>query len=339
VLRQISVDTARAAMRSESVASVHLCSLESLEEMPADDVEIIEGDEEGIVRQNGLGPVKIITDVHGRVHGVEFRRCLSVFDENHRFAPVFDDSATEVIKCDNVLIAVGQSADLGFIDPGRDGIELDSRGLIPCDAETGRTSVKDIFVAGDLAYGPKLLIHAVASGKKVARSVYAALSGYSIDAEDVELHMALPDYGREMDYENAERASLGTAPAAERIVAQNIQVEQGLSELEARREAGRCLDCGVNTIFDGSRCILCGGCVDVCPSLCLRIIGADTVTEGEAASIVERQLDGLDPAESSAIIKDETICIRCSLCAERCPTGAITMERFIFKEVPACQAA
>ncbi len=339
VLRQISVDTARAAMRSESVASVHLCSLESLEEMPADDVEIIEGDEEGIVRQNGLGPVKIITDVHGRVHGVEFRRCLSVFDENHRFAPVFDDSATEVIKCDNVLIAVGQSADLGFIDPERDGIELDSRGLIPCDAETGRTSAKDIFVAGDLAYGPKLLIHAVASGKKVARSVYAALSGRSIEAEDVELHMALPDYGREMDYENAERASLETAPAAERIVAQNIQVEQALSELEARREAGRCLDCGVNTIFDGSRCILCGGCVDVCPSLCLRIIGADTVTEGEAASVVERQLDGLDPTEGSAIIKDETICIRCSLCAERCPTGAITMERFIFKEVPACQAA
>lgn len=339
VLRQIAVDTARAAMRSESVASVHLCSLESLEEMPADDVEIIEGDEEGIIRRNGLGPVKIITDEDGRVHGVEFRKCLSVFDENHRFAPVFDDSATEVIECDSVLIAVGQSADLGFVDSKRDGIELDGRGLIPCDPETGRTSADDIFVAGDLAYGPKLLIHAVASGKKVARSVYAALSGRRIEAADVEVHMALPDYGRELDYERAERASLETAPAAERIAAQDIQVEQGLSELEARREAGRCLDCGVNTIFDGGRCILCGGCVDVCPSLCLRIVGADLIAANGAASLIERQLGGSDPAAGSAIIKDETICIRCGLCAERCPTGAITMERFIFKEVPKCQAA
>ncbi len=337
VLRQISLDTARGAMRESSVSEVHLVSLESLEEMPADDVEIIEGDEEGIVRRNSLGPVEILTD-DGAVSGVVFRRCLRVFDENHNFAPLFDDSVRETIECDSVLLTVGQTVDLRFIDVERDGIELTERGFIACDAETGRTSSSDIFVAGDLAYGPKLLIHAVASGKQVARSIYESVSGRAIEHADVELHLAVPDYARESGYERDARVELSTISVAERLRSHDATVEIGLSEAEARREAGRCLDCGVNTIFDGSKCILCGGCVDVCPSLCLQIVSVDRLSgEPEFSEIVSRQLEGMEPERASAIIKDETICIRCALCAERCPTGAITMERFMFKEVPRCQ--
>lgn len=340
VVRQTSVDAARAALREIEGGQIYLCSLESLEEMPADDIEIIEGDEEGIVRRNSLGPTRILTGADGRVTAVEFRRCLRVYDENRRFSPEFDDADTETIVCDTVLIAAGQSVDITFVDAERDGLEVSERGLLVCDPETGATCAPDVFVAGDLAYGPKLLIHAVASGKKIAREIYRVLTGRPITHSDVELHMAAPSYSREAGYEMRRRAELTSLPAAERIRSHTGVVELGFDEQTARLEAARCLDCGVNTIFDGERCILCGGCVDVCPSLCLQIIGADGLPrENGLGELVDAQLGALPATEASAIIKDETICIRCALCAERCPTGAITMERFIFKEVPACPAA
>jgi formate dehydrogenase beta subunit len=339
VLRQTALDAARQALREADVGTVYMCSLESLEEMPADDVEIIEGDEEGIVRRNGLGPVEILTNGSGGVRGVVFRRCLRTYDDNQRFAPLFDDADRETIECDTVLLAIGQAVDLGFLNAARDGIEVTERGFIACDADAGTTSAPDVFVGGDLAYGPKLLIHAVASGKKVARSVYRFLTGRAISYRDVELHFTIRNYRREPDYERRARVAMRTTSPADRVRSHSAPVEIGYSESDALREAARCLDCGVNTIFDGERCILCGGCVDVCPSLCLRIVGADRLQgDPSVERLLHTYLDETPPAEASAIIKDETICIRCALCAERCPTGAITMERFFVKEVPTCQA-
>jgi len=179
----------------------------------------------------------------------------------------------------------------------------------------------------------------VASGKRVAREIYKSLTGKEIRHQDLELHLAIPDYRREFGYERRPRVALATRAAAERVRSQSTPVELCLTGEQARKEAGRCLDCGVNTIFDGSKCILCGGCGDVCPSLCLRIVSADRVSGDETLPrVVDGQLEGVAAEEASAILKDETICIRCALCAERCPTGAITMERFLFKEVPTCQA-
>src|SRR5262249_40116614 len=106
------------------------------------------------------------------------------------------------------------------------------------------------------------------------------------------------------------------------------------SEAQARCEASRCLDCGVNTIFDSERCILCGGCVDVCPTLCLKIVGLDEILgRDELGELFAAEFGaGTDLSQHSAIIKDETLCIRCANCAQRCPTAAITMERFSFTE-------
>ncbi|MDA0746503.1 MAG: 4Fe-4S binding protein, partial [bacterium] len=164
------------------------------------------------------------------------------------------------------------------------------------------------------------------------------LTGRQISHKDLELHLAIPDYSREQGYERSGRVPLTTTPVSERLKSQGAPVECGYTEEEARREASRCLDCGVNTIFDGSKCVLCGGCVDVCPELCLRIVSVDRLLGGgNLDNVLENQLDGTAPDEASAILKDETICIRCGLCAERCPTGAITMERFLFKETPICQ--
>ncbi|MDF1666943.1 MAG: FAD-dependent oxidoreductase, partial [Planctomycetota bacterium] len=335
VLRQIGIDAARTARRSKGVGEVHLCSLESLDEMPADDIEIIEGDEEGVVRHNSLGPKEILVDDEGKVRGVLFQKCLQVFDENRRFSPKFDENDTLEIPCDTVLLSVGQTVDIGFIDSEKDGIELTERGYIQCDQETGRSSAKGVYVSGDLAYGPKLLIHAVASGKAVARAIYEDLSGKKLERKSTELHLALPNYGRESGYENTKRVELSTLDPEQRILSQSSVVENGLTEEEARCEAGRCFDCGVNTIFDGDKCVLCGGCAEVCPENCLQLVHIDSWGQ-EVDQTVETQLDGFPKELASAIVKDETRCIRCSLCAERCPTGAITMERYLFREDWTC---
>lgn len=339
VLRQISYDAARSALRERGVGEVHLCSLESLEEMPADDVEIIEGDEEGIVRHNGLGPLEIRKDREGAVRAVVFRKCLRVFDEAGRFNPVYDDSSLEEIPCDSVLLSIGQGVDVRFVDAKRDGLPVTERGFLECDPETGQTAAADVFVAGDLAYGPKLLIHAVASGKRVARSIYERVTGNPMSAAGVELHFPLPDYRREPDYENRRRTAIPVFSVEERLRSGDAPVEKGYDAEQARREASRCLDCGINTVFDGDKCVLCGGCVDVCPELCLRIVSLDRLSgSGDVPSrVLDEQRAEAAPAEASAILKDETICIRCALCAERCPTGAITMERFHFKEIPVCR--
>src|SRR5262249_10095737 len=137
------------------------------------------------------------------------------------------------------------------------------------------------------------------------------------------------------DYEKLRRTPIPVLDAAERLAQPAAVVERGYDEALARCEASRCLDCGVNTIFDSDKCILCGGCVYVCPTLCLKLVGADALAAGstELAKLLALQFgEGADFAEHSAIIKDETLCIRCANCAYRCPTGAITMERFAFAE-------
>jgi NADPH-dependent glutamate synthase beta subunit-like oxidoreductase len=337
VLRQIALDAARTAVLAPGVGEVSLCSLESLEEMPADDAEIIEGDEEGVIRRNSLGPKAILLDDEGNVQAIQFQKCLRVFDEDRRFNPQFDEDDVTEIECDNVIISIGQSFDISFIDAERDGLTVQPNGMLECDGNTGATNASDVFVAGDLAYGTKLLIHAVASGKAVARSIYKNVTGKEIQAGDIELHFPIPDYSREWDYEKTPRVTSVSAPVEQRLTGQDRIVEMGMTEEQARLEAARCLNCGVNTVFDGMRCILCGGCVDVCPEVCLRILPLSEIdTAPENRDALDAICEDVSLESASAIIKDETICIRCALCAERCPTGAITMEQFHFEEAPQC---
>ncbi|MFN4261046.1 MAG: FAD-dependent oxidoreductase [Gemmataceae bacterium] len=334
VLRQTFMDVARVAARQADVRQVHLCCLESRQEMPADDIEVAEGDEEGIIRHNSLGPVRIIRDTTGKVTAVEFQKVLRVFDENKRFNPVFDETIRTTIEADTVILSVGQATDLAFIDPDANGIQLKAPGIIQLEPTTLATTAPGVFVAGDLAHGTKLMIHAIASGKQAARSVYQYLTGRSIVPELTELHRVMDGYRRELDYEKIRRVPIPVLNVEERLAKPLAQVERGYDESLAQCEASRCLDCGVNTIFDANKCILCGGCVDVCPTNCLKLVGANELAgEPELAQLLDMSFGpGADLAEHSAIIKDETVCIRCANCALRCPTGAITMERFAFSE-------
>jgi len=321
---QTETDISRMAARQPAVREVLLVCLESREEMPADEVEIVEGEEEGIRRHNRLGPKEFLfTEQAGkkRVTGVRFRRVLRVFDENRRFSPLYDDAATVDLEADTVLLSVGQMPDLSFI------------GDIPrltLDSETLATDMEGVFAAGDVAYGARLMIDAIASGKKAARSVYRYITGQEVRPEEVQLHFEIEGYRRERGYEGRPRAPIPTATPAERLADPRRLVELGYTEVQAQSEAGRCLDCGVNTIFDGEKCILCGGCVDVCPTLCLKLVGLERVASSDEVSAL-LEAYGAEP-DWCAIIKDEDRCIRCALCAQRCPTHAITMERFQFRQ-------
>ena len=324
VARQTETDISRVALRQEAVREVHLACLESREEMPADEVEIVEGEEEGIIRHNRLGPKEFLfREENGQkvVAGVRFRRVVSVFDANRRFAPVYDDSETVDVEADTVLLSVGQMADLSFLgDVSR----------LQVDPETCATATPGVFAAGDVAYGARLMIDAIASGKKAARGVYRFLTGREIRQQETQLHVEIEDYQREAGYEGRRRAHIPVASTQERLADPKRLVETGYTEVQAAGEAGRCLDCGVNTIFDGEKCILCGGCVDVCPTLCLKLVGLDQLAPSpEIDALLAENGAG---SGDSAILKDEDRCIRCALCAQRCPTHAITMERFLFRQ-------
>ena len=332
VLRQIAYDTARTAARLPGTSRVRLVSLESLEEMPADTLEIVEGDEEGIERQNGWGPVAIERNEQGEVTGVTFRRCVRVWDDERRFAPLYDDATRQTIPCDTVLLAVGQSPVTSFLADGGADVEMARPGWPKVDGSTLRTTADGVFVAGDLAHGTRLLIDAVASGKAAARSVYAYLTGRPLHVGAVTAHLTLPGYRRERGYEAIRRVPVPVTAPDDRLVHPDVQVEVGYDRSQAMREASRCLDCGVTPVFDGSRCVLCGGCVDVCPTKCLKLVplSAMSMTAALGRAIEQTLGPGVDLDGHSAILKDEERCIRCALCAMRCPSDAITMERVTF---------
>ncbi|RIK86523.1 MAG: 4Fe-4S ferredoxin [Planctomycetota bacterium] len=330
VVRQIAYDAARTVVRMPGTGRVTLASLETLEEMPADTLEILEGDEEGVVRLNGWGPTEIHRDSSGAVTGVEFRRCLQVYDADRRFAPVFDDNDRCTIPCTTAVLAVGQAPNLSFLSDGGQDIEQLRPGWPKVDRATLSTTARGVFVAGDLAHGTRLLIDAVASGKAAARSVYRFITGRQIEAEAVVSHIRLDRYQRERGYEAIRRTAVAVAEPHERMQHPGHEVELGFDRAAAMREASRCLDCGVTPVFDGNRCVLCGGCADVCPTKCLKLAPLSEIRlTDELDALVDASLGpGADLEQNSVILKDEDRCIRCALCVERCPADAIAMERF-----------
>ena len=332
VVRQAAYDAARTAARLPGTRRVRLVSLETLEEMPADTVEIVEGDEEGIERVSGWGPVAVQRNDQGRIAALQIKRCLRVYDEQRRFSPQFEDQELQLLDCDTVLIAAGQATDLSFLEDGGADVEQFRPGWPKVDPLTLMTSAQGVFVAGDLAHGPRLLIDAVASGKKAARSIYQHITGRALHPETLMSFVRLDQYKRERGYEQIRRVELSALDAAERLKNPQAIVEQCLPKDAAVREASRCLDCGVTPVFDGSRCILCGGCVDVCPTLCLKIVSLSSLNPTpELTALAQSQLgESVDWENNAAILKDEDRCIRCALCVDRCPADAIAMERVTF---------
>lgn len=339
---RVTADVARTAARRAGVSEVHVACLESREEMPADAVEIEEGQHEGLRLHTSLGPRAVIAGADGRVEGIEFVRCVSVFDSERRFSPQFDETVRETLAADTVIFAVGQRADFGFLKP-EDGVELTERGLIKVDPETLQTSRPDVFAGGDVVLGPRLFIDAIASGQVAARGIHDYLRRTTSEVV-LRSSWAPAAYTMAQDWEiRARQLPPSRAPhQAELPAAADRQVEENYPEPEARFQAERCLRCDVQTWFEGERCVACNGCVDVCPDDCLHLVGLSQVAQDPKLMTLaqsqlgpsQEQLAAFEPQELDALggvmLKDETACIRCSMCATRCPTAAFTMQRFSF---------
>ncbi len=336
----VAYDVARTAIRQKGVTSVSLVCLEDLDHMLADKIEIAEGEEEGVERLNSYGPERITLDEAGAARSMLFKKVISVFDSEGKFNPRYDEADTTTLPADTIIFSVGQTYDLSFLERCGLDVHMTERGAIKVGPDKITTSVPGLFAAGDLAYGPKLVIDAVASGKKAALVIHEHISGTRLRLETSEEHEMLPNnqVWHPADYVKTMRRPVPAVPVEARLKGGTVIVEQGFAKDMAVEQGGRCLNCAVNTIFNGDRCILCGGCADVCPEYCLRLVSLESIKGDETLSSLYRNRYGTDPVGAgSAIIKDEDRCIRCGLCARRCPVDAITMERFTFKEVLASE--
>jgi NADPH-dependent glutamate synthase beta subunit-like oxidoreductase len=328
----LAVDAAVAAARLLR-RQVTLVSLEARDEMPADPEEIEEGSHEGIRLVHRRGPRAVLGS--DRVAGLQTVGVARVFDANGRFAPEFVEGSEDTIACDTVIFAIGQIADLSFLGPDH-GFDTTRQQTIVVDPETLATSVDGVFAGGDIAFGPRIIISAVADGRRAARAIDNRITGRGDAPAECTLRV-FPTFGYDHpfahgDYEKIPRRRVPVLPIERRQARE--EVELPLSEREARAEGRRCLHCWVNTVFDssavqGSECIQCGGCVDVCPEQCIDL--ASIVKIAARPDGAPKLLPNGAPVEllasaGAALIKDETACIRCGLCARRCPTGVITMQ-------------
>jgi len=334
------VDISLSALRL-GAREVDIVCLERRNEMPAALEEIEEAEAEGIILFPGFGPKRVIGQ-DGRVVGLETLKTKWVFDENKRFNPAFYDNSETVLECDTIIMAIGQAPRLDFLKP-EDKVEISPRGLIAVNPQTLMTSAPGIFAGGDCVFGPRLIIDSVADGKRAAIGIDEHLRGRKHPSPIVEVEI-LKRHAMPLDYLDIHRQSVPMLPLERRTGV--TEVEVGYDAQSAMEEAQRCLHCWVNTIFegceeDGTSCILCGGCVDVCPENCLELVSLDRIEfppDAVAAIRADQEIFGVELNEvaadelgvvtGSAMLKDETRCIRCGLCAMRCPVGTITMESY-----------
>ncbi|MGE0461630.1 MAG: FAD-dependent oxidoreductase [Vicinamibacterales bacterium] len=328
-----AMDSARAALRG-GATEVTIVSLESLDEMPVlrttqGHEEYEEASKEGVRFITRRGPRRLIGN--GHLTALELRGVTSVFDANGRFAPQYNDEDVVTIEADACVLAIGQQADLSFLTP-EDGIALTPGGTIKIDPATLATSAPGIYAGGDVAFGPRNLIEAVANGKRAARSIHEYLAGDRAKLETTIAIEKLPTSHYEMlsGYEKLDREAPPTLPTDRRTGI--AEVETGYDADAALRQAARCLVCHVQTIYDPEKCVLCNRCVDICPEYCLAIVpfeSLDLDPELKETLTARAEANGFPLA---AMVKDDDRCIRCGLCAIRCPTDAMTMERFSITE-------
>ena len=334
------VDISLSALRL-GAQEVNLVCLEPRDQMPAALEEIEEAEEEGIIMHPGLGPKRMVGK-DGKVVALETLKTKWVFDENKRFNPAFFEGSESQIECDTIIMAIGQSPNLAFLG-AEDGVEVSPRGLIAVNPQTLMTSAAGVFAGGDCVFGPRLIIDSVADGKRAAVGIDEFLRGYEHHAPIVEVEV-LERHRMPLDLLDLARQPIPMLPLNRRTGV--TEVEIGFDEEAAITEAQRCLHCWINTVFEGNAadatsCILCGGCVDVCPENCLELVSLDRVefdeaTIGQLAEVRDLlgvelddiQADELGVITGSVMLKNESRCIRCGLCAARCPAGTITMESY-----------
>jgi NADPH-dependent glutamate synthase beta subunit-like oxidoreductase len=321
------------------------------EEMKASSWEKEDATHEGIPILNWLVP-KEFTHERGRLTGVLFEKVKAEFDARGRRNLVPTGEPDQHIPCDEVLIAVGQENAFPWIE--RDiGIEFDRWDMPKVDPKTMQSTLRSVFFGGDAAFGPKNIIWAVAHGHDAAISIDKLCHGEDVRDRPppgvtlVSQKMGIHEWSYDNDISNDLRYRVPLRDTAVALKDIKVEVELGYDDKLAFLEAERCLNCDVQTVFTGSLCIECDACVDICPMDCITF--TDNSSEEDLrgrlmapALNLEQDLYIGDSLKTGRImVKDEDVCLHCGLCAERCPTGAWDMRKFLLDMTmagPACRS-
>ncbi len=328
---EVALDVARAARRLGATQEVHCLVVEDRSEMLADPFEVAQAEAEGIVIHNHLAPKRIVGT--GRAGGVETLDVVRAFDERGRFNPQLREGSERVWQCDSLIVSIGQTGELDWVRP-EDGLQITPRGTLAVERETLVTTAPGVYAGGDIAFGPRLIINAVADGQRAARGIHAHLQ--RVEPRWVRKgfftvipRRMYPNQGPLRNYLRWPRRQPPDLPVDRRIGV--ARVELAFEEDVAREQGGRCLICTINPVFEGDLCILCNGCVDVCPTDCLKLVPVAELSGDEPVAARVEQRKVAQP-NATAMLFDPTRCIRCGLCAARCPTEAVRMESFRFTE-------
>ena len=308
------------------------------EEMKASPWEKEDAMHEGIPIFNYMVPKAFVHD-HGRLTGITFEKVKAERDEKGRRKLVPTGEPDETVACDDVLVAVGQENAFPWIERNI-GIEFDQWDMPKVDTSTMQSTLPGVFFGGDAAFGPKNIIWAVAHGHDAAISIDKYCKGEDVTDRPppfvnlASQKMGIHEWSYDNDVSNDRRFRV---PLKDKVVALKdirAEVELGFDEGLGYKEAQRCLNCDVQTVFTPKLCIECDACVDICPMDCI------TFTEDGEEAELRRRLNA--PASNPTqdiyvasglktervMVKDEDVCLHCGLCAERCPTGAWDMQRF-----------
>ena len=276
----------------------------------------------------------------GKLKGMWFEIVKAEYDAKGRRRLVPTGEADVFVPADTVLVAIGQENAFPWIE--RDcGIAFDEHGLPVLDATTHQSTLPRVFFGGDAAFGPKNIITAVAHGHEAAVSIDRLLPGEDVGkrpppmANLMSQKMGIHEWSYDNDVSVDTRFKVPWAAAEKALASIRVEVELGFDEATAWREAKRCLNCDVQTVFNRDTCIECDACVDICPMDCITFtVGGD---EADLRSRLKAPANNLEQdlyvstelRSGRVMVKDEDVCLHCGLCAERCPTGAWDMQKFL----------
>ena len=317
------------------------------EEMKASPWEKEDAMHEGIPILNFLVP-KTFEHRDGKLIGMTFEKVRAERDAKGRRQLVPTGEPDACFECDDVLIAVGQENAFPWIE--RDiGIAFDEWGMPRVDKTTMQSTLPNVFFGGDAAFGPKNIIWAVAHGHEAAVSIDRLLGGEDVGERPepavslISQKMGIHEWSYDNDVSNDQRYAVPWRDKETTLKSIKVEVELGFDAGSAFHEAQRCLNCDVQTVFTKDICIECDACVDICPMDCISFTNNDE----EAELRTHLTAPALNPAQSlyvsdalktgRVMVKDEDVCLHCGLCAERCPTGAWDMRKFLLETTQAGQ--
>ncbi|MBS0455734.1 MAG: FAD-dependent oxidoreductase [Proteobacteria bacterium] len=334
-----AMDCCRSARRIGG-QSVKVLVRSTFEDMKASPWEKEDAQHEGIPILPCRVP-KAFLHENGKLVGMSFEIVKSVYDDKGRRKLVPTGEPDEIHDCDEVLIAVGQENAFPWIE--RDcGIAFGEWDMPVVDKLTMQSSLPHVLFGGDAAFGPKNIIWAVAHGHEAAVSIHALLSGGNPAQRPPPMthlmsqKMGIHEWSYDNDIVRDERYVVPWSEQAKKLDSIKVEVELGFDAATAFKEAQRCLNCDVQTVFADKLCIECDACVDICPMDCITF--TDNGQEDElrtrlnapALNLAQDLYVSGELKTSRVMVKDEDVCLHCGLCAERCPTGAWDMQKFLF---------